>query len=138
MTYSINPSANAVQIVSGECHDPGFHIVDDCQVLVAQQALNQQCQIRVVDGKVESSPVAPFAGALWDWDACTWVDSRNSGFEWKIIRHSRDRMLRESDWTQLPDVPLATKEVWATYRQALRDITLQPDPFMVVWPTSPT
>jgi hypothetical protein len=30
-----------------------------------------------------------------------------------------------------------TKEVWAAYRQALRDVTLQPDPFNIVWPTPP-
>lgn len=54
--------------------------------------------------------------------------------EWTTVRSERDRRLARSDWTQLPDVPLATKEAWASYRQALRDITLQPDPFHIVWP----
>lgn len=32
-------------------------------------------------------------------------------------------LLKDSDWTQLPDVPLSAekKAEWATYRQALRD-----------------
>jgi hypothetical protein len=34
-------------------------------------------------------------------------------------------------------VPLATKEAWATYRQALRDITTQTDPFELNWPVTP-
>jgi len=44
-------------------------------------------------------------------------------------RLQRDQLLADSDWTQLPDVPLATKEAWATYRQALRDL-----PDHVNWP----
>jgi len=44
--------------------------------------------------------------------------------DWASInRGKRNKLLKDSDWTQLPDVPLATKEAWATYRQALRDLT---------------
>jgi len=41
------------------------------------------------------------------------------------IRFNRDRMLLESDWTQLADSPLSDskKAEWATYRQTLRDLT---------------
>jgi hypothetical protein len=37
-----------------------------------------------------------------------------------MMRHHRDRLLAESDWTQLPDATV-DREAWATYRQALRD-----------------
>lgn len=37
-----------------------------------------------------------------------------------MMRHHRDRLLAESDWTQLPDAT-CDREAWATYRQALRD-----------------
>ena len=37
------------------------------------------------------------------------------------VRAKRDQLLKDSDWTQLPDTP-ADKEAWATYRQALRDL----------------
>lgn len=40
-----------------------------------------------------------------------------------IIRNKRNELLKESDWTQLPDVNIS-KEEWVTYRQALRDITI--------------
>ena len=56
---------------------------------------------------------------------------------WRNARVTRNALLQASDWTQLPDVPLATKEAWAEYRQALRDITNQPDPFNIVWPVPP-
>lgn len=41
------------------------------------------------------------------------------------IRSDRNRRLTESDWTQLADSPLTAEEKaeWATYRQALRDIS---------------
>lgn len=53
------------------------------------------------------------------------------------IRVARRDKLAATDWTQLPDVPLATKAAWATYRQALRDITETIDPFNPIWPTPP-
>lgn len=50
----------------------------------------------------------------------------------------RNRLLYETDWTQLPDVTLSNKAAWATYRQALRDITTQTDyPTQINWPTAP-
>jgi hypothetical protein len=41
------------------------------------------------------------------------------------IRLKRNNLLSESDWTQFNDSPLSAekKSEWATYRQALRDIT---------------
>jgi hypothetical protein len=54
-----------------------------------------------------------------------------------VVRAQRNARLSASDWTQLPDVPLATKEAWAAYRQALRDVTLQSDPFAIDWPVAP-
>lgn len=59
--------------------------------------------------------------------------------QWKNVRADRDRRLQECDWTRLDDVPLTEekKVEWANYRQALRDVTNQPDPFEIVWPTQP-
>jgi len=38
----------------------------------------------------------------------------------KIMRMIRNQLLKDSDWTQLPDAT-CDREAWATYRQALRD-----------------
>ena len=66
------------------------------------------------------------------------------------LRMERDRLLAESDWTQMPDSPLtdSQKTQWATYRQSLRDMTdtystvpLDKKGYMdwekVTWPTKP-
>jgi hypothetical protein len=38
------------------------------------------------------------------------------------VRHRRNQLLSESDWTVLPDSP-KDKTAWETYRQQLRNIT---------------
>ena len=71
----------------------------------------------------------------------TWaaVQAGQSPEQWVIIRGKRTTRLGVCDWTQLEDVPLTAekKTEWQTYRQALRDITTQPDPFNIAWPTPP-
>jgi len=55
----------------------------------------------------------------------------------KSVREQRDQKLKDSDWTQVADAPV-DKEVWATYRQALRDLTAQAGfPWEVTWPDAP-
>ena len=53
--------------------------------------------------------------------------------QWQVIRTQRNQMLKDTDWTQVADAPV-DKAVWATYRQTLRDITTQLDPFYIIWP----
>ena len=59
------------------------------------------------------------------------------GAQWNVIRAERNKLLADCDWTQLPDAS-ADAAAWATYRQALRDITTQANPFAIVWPESPS
>lgn len=59
------------------------------------------------------------------------------GAQWNVIRAERNKLLVESDWTQLPDAPVDAA-AWATYRQALRDVTTQANPFAIVWPQGPS
>ena len=55
----------------------------------------------------------------------------------KSVRATRDAKLAECDWTQVADAPV-DKTVWATYRQALRDITAQDGfPWTITWPDAP-
>jgi hypothetical protein len=58
---------------------------------------------------------------------------------WKHIREERNTKLEKCDWTQLPDSPLTNQKQteWQIYRQALRDITSQPDVFNLSWPNAP-
>jgi hypothetical protein len=53
------------------------------------------------------------------------------------VRNSRTEKLKDCDWTQIAD-STADKTAWATYRQALRDITAQAGfPWTITWPDAP-
>jgi hypothetical protein len=55
-----------------------------------------------------------------------------------MVRAERDRRLRESDWTQLADVPEAERRKWAEYRQKLRDMPSEEGyPSVYSWPSLP-
>jgi hypothetical protein len=55
----------------------------------------------------------------------------------KRIRKWRDAELVKSDWTQLAD-SVCDKTVWATYRQALRDLPASnADPRQIELPAQP-
>lgn len=82
-------------------------------------------------------PPRPSEHHIFDWSKKEWIDPRTAETEWPLVRAKRNQLLAQSDWTQLPDVPIAAKEAWAVYRQALRDVTLQPDPFNITWPVPP-
>lgn len=59
---------------------------------------------------------------------------------WADVRAERNRLLKESDWTVLPDSPLLPDEVdaWKIYRQELRDLPQVFDSLEdVVWPEKP-
>lgn len=62
---------------------------------------------------------------------------QNTQSQWAKVRSQRDSLLSSCDWTQLPDVNIPDKADWAAYRQSLRDITDQTDPYNIVWPTDP-
>lgn len=59
--------------------------------------------------------------------------------EWGNVRSLRNFMLSRCDWTQLGDSQLSDEKkiAWLVYRQALRDVTLQTDPFNITWPEQP-
>jgi len=53
------------------------------------------------------------------------------------VRRTRTEKLKDCDWTQIAD-STADKAAWATYRQALRDITTASGfPWTMTWPESP-
>ena len=57
------------------------------------------------------------------------------------VRTQRDKLIAETDWTQLTDSQLSdsVKATWVTYRQALRDLpTASGFPHTITWPTKPS
>lgn len=64
--------------------------------------------------------------------------TRETTSDWNFVRRKRNRLLRASDHKVTPDYH-SDKEVWAQYRQQLRDITkLFTDPSQVKWPEPPS
>ena len=58
----------------------------------------------------------------------------------KSVRATRDSKLAESDWRVIKAAETATTldSAWATYRQALRDVTGQSGfPWTITWPDAP-
>jgi len=56
---------------------------------------------------------------------------------WFELKDMRTSLLKDSDWTQVPDAPVNEVE-WAAYRQELRDLPSNiTDPKNPVWPTPP-
>lgn len=89
-----------------------------------------------------------YAGLNWLSDmpkpSAVQVAAKQAEFEaaapWDAVRVERAHLLRDSDWTQMPDSPLTAEgqQAWAVYRQALRDIPQDyATPDDVVWPTAP-
>ena len=56
--------------------------------------------------------------------------------KWGEVRIERERKLKDTDWRASSD--LSMSDAWKTYRQALRDITTQADPYNITWPTEPS
>lgn len=90
----------------------------------------------VENGSLVSMPDKPNADSIFNYSMKQW-DNPSVERGWEVIKIKRNVELSRSDWTQFEDVPLTNKAEWSTYRQALRDITKQSDPFNVVWPTKP-
>jgi hypothetical protein len=59
-------------------------------------------------------------------------------YKWDEIRNLRTELLKECDWRVLPDSPVGDSlNNWIQYRQELRNITSQENPFNIVWPIEP-
>ena len=82
----------------------------------------------------------------WNYDGTNFSDPDTRTNEQKFtdalnyLRKFRDNLLAQSDWTQFQDSPITGSALtdWQTYRQGLRDVTTQSDPYNIVWPTKPS
>ena len=60
--------------------------------------------------------------------------------QWAKVKIARAQFLESTDWVILraQDQGTPVPDEWKVYRQGLRDITEQPDPFNIQWPVRPT
>ena len=88
------------------------------------------------NGSPVEIPEKPSSYADFDYTTKQWVVN-TSRVVFNILE-KRKKLLAGTDWTQMPDVSIATKAAWAAYRQELRDITAQAGyPTEITWPTPP-
>ena len=102
---------------------------------------------------VEDPPASIPDTQILEWTGTSWNIRDKSELElelelerkWQEVRSQRDYILSLLDWkflrnqsqTRLNITLTDSIESLDTYAQALRDITLQSDPYNIVWPTAP-
>jgi hypothetical protein len=120
MTYTIYKTATGEILRIVICNDPDEQLSEGEAYLEGEFS---DIEYQVVNGEAVTKQPANF-------------DAENEAMQ---IRIKRNKLLAACDWTQVTDVPVATSQKWATYRQALRDITGQQTfPKNVAWPIAPT
>jgi hypothetical protein len=104
-------------------------------VLEGAQAQPTRYQIAFRDGvqEIDGKWFTKYSVSDLDADGIAAKDAEQA----KSVRAERNSLIAECDWTQVEDSPV-DKAAWATYRQELRDLTLQAGfPFDVTYPTKP-
>lgn len=104
-------------------------------VFEGPQAQPTRYQVAFRDGVVQMDGrwFTKYSVADMDAEAIAAKDAEQA----KSVREQRNQKLKDSDWTQVADAPV-DKAAWATYRQALRDITAQAGfPWDIQWPAQP-
>jgi len=105
----------------------------------------------IMSGSVEDAELnGPYLEGAFDPDTYIVVDGvavqkPDSVLEEQEIKKAthkmillRNGLLKDSDWTQVPDAPVDAA-AWATYRQQLRDLPANTtDPRNVAWPEPPS
>ena len=75
------------------------------------------------------------------WQQIPMIDEEKAEATRAKIREvsaKRNKLLVDSDWTQLADVTLSNKDMWVAYRQYLRNIPNQSGyPWVIEWPATP-
>jgi hypothetical protein len=114
------------QIADGESYLDGWFL--DNQYYVDQDEAVQM-------------PPKPTQYCVFNYTTKQWFDPRTPETQWQVVRTERNKRLQASDWTDTASAPARLGQElydqWQTYRQALRDVTEQSDPFNIVWPTPP-
>lgn len=90
------------------------------------------------DGAAHPLPPQPSLSHRFSYAALQW--ELDLDLAWANVRAERDARLSASDWVGLraADLGEPVPPEWLGYRQALRDVTHQPDPLNIVWPVRPT
>lgn len=113
--------------------------IEDANVIVGLHA-DPSTNVYYENGSIVSMPPRPSLNHKFDYDNKQWVFDTESA-EAKALEQ-RDKLLAEGPdrinpmwWSSMTE---QEQQAWTFYRQALLDITEQPDyPEFIVWPIKP-
>lgn len=124
--YVIDPETKALQF----------------SALVPEDQFNPEVHITVAPSSPPNATYGMYE-TVWNKSENKWTHKLTewgTKVAWESIKHQRNQLLSNTDWTQMGDVNLPPEKTAAVqkYRQALRDITKTfSSPDQVVWPECP-
>lgn len=114
------------------------NVVSVAEVLIGNE-FDEQGSTNLIDFNMPPSSITALEDRSSAYSPPTNQDLENKRAQEQDSK--RDQLLQESDYTQLPDVPLTNEKrsEWVTYREGLRNISDQSSyPDSVTWPTKPS
>tara|TARA_B100002019_G_scaffold282430_1_gene287662 strand:+ start:4852 stop:5223 length:372 start_codon:yes stop_codon:yes gene_type:complete len=118
-------------------------LIDD-----AIRAIHPDAQFTTVDGVITEWKGPGLMPSQDELD--TKLKELKENQPYKLLREERNRLIAETDWTQLKDIDLdiIRERNWKNYRQALRDLPAKSNPKLnsygdldmssVTWPDKPS
>lgn len=144
MPYFLSESGHSKVLAFAAEAPPGAVAVPDEARAEVMACMAAGRQFRLNGARVDLAPSpAPFDGAVWDFQRQAWTDPIGADVrrkaQWRNVRLERDARLLASDWVvvRAAESGQPVPGAWTTYRQALRDVTGQSDPFGIAWPVAP-
>ena len=106
------------QIVTPPYHDPATQSLEEGPALLIDGVWTQNYIVSVLDADTSATKI---------------------GAQWNVIRAERNKLLADCDWwvTKAAETSTTISAEQHAYRQALRDITNQENPFNIIWPIAP-
>lgn len=145
MPYFLTDNGQSKVLAFAAEAPPGAVPVPDDAKAEVMACMAEGRQFRLNGARVEHAPsTPPFDGAVWDFNHQVWTDpigaEARRAAQWVNVRLERNFRLQASDWVvvRAAESGGVVSPEWAAYRQALRDVTGQVDPFAVVWPVPPS
>lgn len=121
-------------VMAGQCPESMLNLQRKPGLTLAKGSASHSSQY-VEGGRLFDMPPRPGPQHTFDYKAKVWHLPEEKA--WAAVRAERDRLLSSTDWLLLraAETGIPVEVEWLEYRQALRDVTKQPDPSAIKWPT---
>lgn len=132
------------------CLSPTQFNITDSSVIGGGWQLDEYNTSNIIEEEITEIPLG-YVNEAWTYKNNQWSVINQSAVDAVLqtqkqnkmneVRNTRNQLLLDSDihvmvdrWELYTD---EKKQEWKTYRQALRDITTQENPFVITWPIKP-